>query len=211
MRRTVRPFVKEFKTRWSKSPKSPAQTEAECDTPRFSQSFLELDAASQPGNRDDDGYLAALKAADAAFGAMSQIVPEGVSASHVGRVLPSLVEEVPPPPGREPEAKEKTPANRKVRKTGLVRKAKSPAPTAARKRAAPAKITVTKIPPAKVLPAKVQGVRTSADPEAQAGASETRPGPAARREGRSIQKRWVAKAELKAGEKWKRRLRKPAW
>jgi hypothetical protein len=201
MRRTVRPFVKEFKTRWSKSSKSPAQTEAECDTPRFTQSFLELDVASQPGNRDDDGYLAALKAADAAFGGLSQVIREGAAVSHVGRVLPSLVEEVPPPLVRAPEAKKKAATGRKVRMTSVVRKAESPAPSTAKKRAAPAKAPF----------AKVQGMSPSVDPESQADALEPRFDPATRREGRSIQKRWVIKAELKPGEKWKRRLRKPAW
>lgn len=197
MRRPVRPFVKEFKTRWSKSSKSPAQTEAECDKPRFTQSFLDLDMASQARDRDDDEYRAALKAADAAFGTLSQIVPEVATApSHVGRVLPSLVEDIPLQLVRSPEAKEKSTASRKVRKNEPARKAASPAPVVRRKRAAPL---------------KAQSVTTLADLGSQTESSETRLDPATRRAGRPIQKRWVMKAELKAGEKWKRRLRKPAW
>ena len=58
--------------------------------------------------------------------------------------------------------------------------------------------------------AKSEAVRVSVERPAPCGSPEKLLVAAPRRARRSIQKRWVLKTELKAGKKWKRRLRKGA-
>lgn len=196
MRRTIRPFVKEIKTRWSKSSKSRAQTDSEMDKPRFTHPFPSVEATSQALDREDDDYRAALKAADAAFGTPHQIASkDALPSPHVGRVLPSLVEETASEPVYPPKPKEKLAAERKPRKKGPISKAKKPASPAARK--APA-------------PSQAPNAKLSTVAEQQSGNSVTQADPSTRREDRPLQQRWVLKTGLKAGEKWKRRLRKRA-
>lgn len=196
MRRTVRPFVKEFKTRWSKSSKS--RTAEPCpDKPHFLQPFPTADETAPAPNREDEDYLAALKAADAAFGMPHQIASKGAtSLPHVGRVLPSLVEEPLPDPVRSSEPKQKALAKRKApSKNSSIAKVKKSAPTVKRKAAAPS---------------QTASAKSLIAIEPQSRIFETSTDTASRREAKSIRKRWVQKSELGPGEKWKRRLSKHA-
>jgi hypothetical protein len=196
MRRTVRPFVKEFKTRWSKSSKTRA-AEPCPDKPHFLQPFPNADETAQAPNRDDEDYLAALKAADAAFGMSYQTAPtKSVAPPHVGRVLPSLVEEAPSHSERTPEPKQKSARKSKApAKTRTAVKVKKPASPARKKPATPSKVPRVKAP---------------VTVESRPATFETGTGSATRHEDRSIRKRWVQKTELGPGEKWKRRLSKHA-
>lgn len=196
MRRTVRPFVKEFKTRWSKSSKPPA-TEPCLDKPHFLQPFPNADETAQAFSREDEDYRAALKAADAAFGMPHPIAPISVAPlPHVGRVLPSLIEEPPPYPVRSLESKQKSQAKRKApSKSSAVAKVKKPASSTKQKASAPSQ------------PASLKSL-VAIGP--QSGIVEPGTGSSTRHEARSIRKRWVQKVELGPGEKWKRRLTKHA-
>ena len=196
MRRTVRPFVKEFKTRWSKSSKPPA-AEPCLDKPHFLQPFPNADETAQAPSREDEDYRAALKAADAAFGVSPQIAPKSVAPlPHVGRVLQSLIEEPPPYPVRSPETKQKSPAKRKALSKGSpVIKVKKPASSAKQTATAPSQ-------PASLKSFVAMG--------SQSGTIEPNTGSATRHEARPLRARWVQKTELGPGEKWKRRLTKHA-
>ena len=196
MRRTVRPFVKEFKTRWSKSSKSPA-AEACPDKPHFLQPFPNADETAHASSREDEDYRAALKAADAAFGMSPQIAPQSVAPlPHVGRVLPSLIEEPLPYPVRSPEPKQKSPAKRKApSQSSAVAKVKEPASSTKRKATAPSQ------------PA---GPKSLVAIGSQSGMIEPSTGSATRHEARPLRARWVQRTELGPGEKWKRRLTKHA-
>ena len=195
MRRTVRPFVKEFKTRWSKSSKLPA-AEPRPDKPHFLQPFPNADETAQAPSREDEDYLAALKAADAAFGIPPQIAPKSVAPlPHVGRVLPSLIEEPPPYP-QSPEPKQKSPQKRKApSKSSAVAKEKKSASSTKRKVPAPSQ-------PAEPKSLVAMG--------SQSAMTEPSTGSATRHEARPLRARWVQKTELRPGEKWKRRLTKHA-
>lgn len=196
MRRTVRPFVKEFKTRWSKSSKLPA-AEPCPDKPHFLQPFPNADETAQAPSREDEDYLAALKAADAAFGVPPQIAPKSEAPlPHVGRVLPSLIEEPPPYPVRSPEPKQKSRQKRKApSKSSAVAKVKKSAPSTKRKATAP------------LQPA---GPKSLVAMGSQSAMAEPSSGSATRHEARPLRARWVQKTELGPGEKWKRRLTKHA-
>jgi hypothetical protein len=104
-------------------------------------------------------------------------------------VLPSLIDEDTPLTVRLKKADEKP---RRGRPPGKG-KTSSPAPR--------------KQPP---LPQKVKAARASVEQPIASIAPEQAIVSATRRERGSILKRWVLKTELKAGEKWKRRLCKAA-
>jgi hypothetical protein len=223
MRRTVRPFVKEFKTRWSKSPKPQSQEAAESDrTTRFAQSMLDHDPGHNPQAREDENYLAALKAADAAFGALQPIASKApatsetsaTGGSHVGRILPSLVEEKPSaePDLRATSASEPTPKAAPVRRT---RKNGQDGAPSLKVAPSPAKAPIAKSvkltsPRTKPLsPPTARRLKVAPDKATDKPALEAETSVAAKGAERSIQRRWVSKTAFKAGEKWKRRLRKP--
>lgn len=202
MRRTVRPFVKEFKTR---SPKSPSrQTASPIAEERSETKPLFLDLGDLASRHHDDGYEAALRAADAVFGkkieapapvAAPVVAEEGLSRPPVGRVLPSLIETEPLPLDRHETPK-------RGKKPGSPRKEKKPAPPRVEKaepaapvrRSRPSRQTKPEQPS---LPIERAPVKVAAEPKAPVEWRRMR---------RSIQLRWVLRTELKAGEKWKRRL-----
>ena len=192
MRHTVRPFIKEFKKRSSKSSAPhPPIDDAGGDSAK--PSFLDLSNFASFETSHDDEYQAALKAADAVFGRSSSAacVPEEVPASKdpVGRVLPSLIDE------DSPLAVRLAAANKKTRRPRIVEKPEDFAPVRRRKSShAP----------------ESEGTKASDEPAAANPSTEVLSVTAARREPTAIQKRWVLKTELKAGQKWQRRLCKAA-
>ena len=190
MRRPIRPFIKEFKNRSIKP--STAQPRPVSDVNHGAKpSFLDPSAFATRRIHFADGYKAALEAADAVFAGRSTVVsiPETAPSSKalVGRILPSLIDEDAALTGRSTEADEK-------RRRGLGKGQSSPP------------IRRNKPTPQ----AKSEVVRVSVERPAPCVSSEKLLVAAPRRERRSIQKRWVLKTELKAGEKWKRRLRQGA-
>lgn len=193
VRRTVRPFIKEFKTRSAKSSGARPRPIADADNDGSKPSFLDLSVFATHQNSCDDEYKAALKAADTVFGRSSSVAPvlEKAPSSNapVGRVLPSLIDEDDALTLRLTEVDEK---NRRGRRVG---NAKSSSPIQ-RKRPA--------------LHPEREVARVSVERPAASFSPEISIVPAPRRERRSIQKRWVLETELKAGEKWKRRLCKAA-
>ncbi|WP_051079625.1 hypothetical protein [Methylosinus sp. LW4] len=220
MRRIVRPFVKEFKSRSAKAAAGRLGPLEEA-TPDPKPAFLDLSTfAPRVVEREvhhDDSYEAAMKAADLVFGKKAEPVTTAEAApgaTTTGRVLPSLIEIVAPQP--EPEE----PVRRGPGRPRGVKKAVEPkieaeiealakAPTRARPgrprkttEAAPAP-TPRRAPAPTPAPAAIVAPRPApiAIPVA-AVESE----PKGRRVRRPIQLRWVLDKELRAGERWKRRL-----
>ena len=68
VRRTVRPFIKEFKTRSAKSSAAHPQLISDADNDGSKPSFLDLNVFSTRQNNYDDEHKVALTAADAVFG-----------------------------------------------------------------------------------------------------------------------------------------------
>jgi hypothetical protein len=194
MRRTVRPFIKEFKRRSLKSPAASPPPIDGADRNDLKPSFLNLSVFSTPQNNPNDEYNAALKVADAVFGGRNSAaaVPgnEPSSSRTVGRVLPSLIQEDDALTIRLREADEK------VRRGRVAGKAMSPSAIRRKK----------PILQPESETARVSVERPAASPSVEISIVSARPD----REHRSIQKRWVLGTELKPGEKWKRRLCKAA-
>ena len=90
MRRTIRPFVKEFKRRSAKSLASNRLRidDAGKDCPK--PSFWDFGVFAASRNNHDDEYEAALQSAEAVFARNSSVAEAPSSNSPVGRVLPSL-------------------------------------------------------------------------------------------------------------------------
>jgi hypothetical protein len=107
----------------------------------------------------------------------------------VGRILPSLIDEDVALTGRSTETDEKL-----RRGCGLGKGQSSPA--------------IRRNKP--TLQAKSEAARVAVERPAPCVSPEKLLVSAPRLERRSIQKRWVLETELKAGEKWKRRLRQAA-
>ena len=193
MRRTVRPFIKELKSRSLKSSTPRPPTIDDAGKKGSKPSFLDLGVFTPRQNNTNDKYKAALKVADAVFGGGNLVVavPENGPSSDApaGRVLPSLIEKDDALTVRLAEADEKT---RRGRSAG---KAKSSSPIRRKK-------PILR-PENETAIVSVEGPAATLSPEISIVS-------APRREHRSIQKRWVLRTELKAGEKWKRRLCKAA-
>jgi hypothetical protein len=189
MRRTVRPFIKEFKKRSLKSSAANPPPIDDADNNDLKPSFLDSGVFSTPQNNPNDEYNAALKVADAVFGGrnLAASVPESNPSSSraVGRVLPSLIQEDDALTVLLREADEKTRSGRGARK------AMSPSPTRRKK---------------PILQPESETARVSVERPAATPSVEISIASAPDREPRSIQKRWVLRTELKPGEKWKRRL-----
>jgi hypothetical protein len=193
MRRPVRPFVTEFKTRLSRSVPPRPLTVGDNAADDSKPSFLDTAAFFAGQNKDSCEREAAMHAANAVFGVNNAAPPDvetpPSSVLPVGRVLPSLIDEDDALRVRLREADKKRRRGRKPGKdatTSVVRRQKPMYQS---------QHTVT--------PAPMEPPVTNIDPEQSLV-------PARRRERRSIQKRWVLKTELKAGEKWKRRLHNAA-
>lgn len=225
MRRIVRPFVKEFKSRSSAKAAGRAilTEEAGAAPEPFLQSFSAPPLDERPSPRPvprDDNYEAAMKAADIVFGRKVEAEPAEAAAAAppaaVGRVLPSLIEpfaglrepdELRPlrrGPGRprriEPETQE-TPSP--------ATEARAPARKGRPRRARP---EASEPSPATAVARPIASAPLASPPLASpplplaAAAREDDAGAAPRRTRRSIQTRWVLKTALMAGERWKRRL-----
>lgn len=210
MRRIVRPFVKEFKSRSAKAASSrivPLDEAAAEQKPAFLDLAAFAPRVVERETPHDDGYEAAMKAADLVFGKKAEAIKaEAVSAqpASTGRVLPSLIEPIAPPP--EPEA----PVRRGPGRPRGVKKAVEPKIVDAE---SDAPIRAARRPKA---PKAAPAPRPAPEPIAIVARQPPAPAPIAvarvesettsRRTRRAIQLRWVLGTELRAGEKWKRRL-----
>jgi hypothetical protein len=188
MRHTVRPFKIEFKSRSSKSTsiRAPASGDLGNDGATSASESLGVLSAGRPNRTDvlED----VMQAAHAVFGRSaspppsSQAIPN--SSAHVGRVLPSLIENERALGLRPAESEQK----KTRRRAG--RKAKTASPVKPRKSSLPAERAASPAPPQPpALKVALQTPSTTPDHER-----------------RSARKRRLLDVELKAGEKWKRRL-----
>ena len=192
MRHIVRPFKIEFKSRSSRSTpmRSPTGGDAGKDsaTPAFKNAGVFSAGRHGRANAPD----AVMKAAHAVFGRTSlpAPAPEAIPASNapMGRVLPSLIENGGVLAVRPAEADQKAGRSRAARKT------KAASPARARRSPVPAEDGVLLDPPKQAATKNV--------PETPTAVLDC--------ERRSARKRHLLDAELKAGEKWKRRLCKAA-
>jgi hypothetical protein len=91
VRRTVRPFIKEFKTRLAKSSATHPQPIGDADNDGAKPSFLDLNVFTTRQNQFDDEHKVALTAAAAVFGRSNPVAPlpkaSPLSSTPVGRVL----------------------------------------------------------------------------------------------------------------------------
>jgi hypothetical protein len=193
VRHTVRPFIKEFKTRSAKSSATHPQPIGDADNDGSKPSFLDLNVFTTRQNKFDDEHKVALTAADAVFGRSSPGAPlpkaSPLSIAPVGRVLPSLIRDDDVLSVRLTEGDGKSRSGRNVGKV------KSPSPIRLKK--------PTLRPESEVAGAVLERLATSFSTDILIVSTP-------HRDHRSIQKRWVLRTELKAGEKWKRRLCKAA-
>jgi hypothetical protein len=192
VRRTVRPFIKEFKTCSAKSSATHPQPIGDADN-GSKPSFLDLNVFTTRQNKFDDEHKVALTEADAVFGRSNPVAPpptaSPLSKAPVGRVLPSHIGEDDLLTVRLTEGDGKSRSGRRVRKV------KSSSPIRLKK--------PTLRPESEVAGGCLERPATSFSQDILIVS-------APRRDRRSIQKRWVLRTELKAGEKWKRRLCKAA-
>ena len=197
MRRPVRPFVIEFKPRSSKSsaPRSPRIDEA--GKTNATPAFLDVSVFTASRSVQGDDYETAMKAADAVFGRSGAVAAEPIAPPNAptGRVLPSLIESV------DALAIPSKKIEEKPRRGRVARKAEMAPPVRVKPPARPktAAVQLESVAPQDfVKPAAIVSqphTPTAAEPD---------------REPRSLRKRRLLDAELKAGEKWKRRLCKAA-
>ena len=191
MRPTVRPFKIEFKTRSSRSTPMRPPTNDDAGKDRVTPSFLDVSVFTAGRSSHANDYEAARKAAEAVFGRSVPAAPGPETNpplnAPVGRVLPSLIENSVAPTIRLAEADEK------------------PVRSRAAGRAKAASRVQPKKPTIQPEPAVMQDL---VEQSARKIAPETLIAPDHER--RPLQKRRVLDANLKAGEKWKRRLCKAA-
>ena len=193
MRSPPRSFKIEFKNR---SPKSTARGGTATEDPGEKipkPSFLDTrDFVAARSNRAS-GYDAVMEAANAVFArhVPASPVPETPPLSSVpaGRVLPSLTDD------SDPLATRLADADKKSRRKRVAGKAKA----------------ISSLRPAKTKAQPASAATQAPDEQATKETTpETRNVAAQDRPRRSIHKRRLLDAELKAGEKWKRRLCKAA-
>ncbi len=185
MRATIRPFKIEFKKRFSRSsPKHSSTAENVGESPTTA-SFSNVGVFTAGRRRDADGFSDARKAADALFARSDSAAPplETVPTTNApaGRVLQSLVERSDVLTNRLTEADQKSSRSRVGEKTK-----------------AASSIRPKKRPPQKRSDTPERAVMKIEPKEQCASAPD--------HERRSIRKRRLLDAALKAGEKWKRRL-----
>lgn len=205
MRRPVRPFVIEFKSRSSKlsTPRAPRIDDA--NKVDATPAFLDVGVFASGRNSRGDDYETAMKAADAVFGRndSAALAPEPIASSDAptGRVLPSLIENIDAATTPSTETEEKPRRNPVTRKT----KTASPIPPKSPVRSdSPVRFKKPTIRPQHVAPQDVaKAAAAKPQPDASIAAEPDH-------ERRSLKKRRRLDAELKAGERWKRRLCKAA-
>jgi len=104
VRHTVRPFIKEFKTRSAKSSAAHPRPTGDAGNDGSKPSFLGLNVFSTRQSNNGDEHKVAFTAPDAVFGRGSPVAPlsetSQLSNAPVGRVLPSLIGEDDPSPVR---------------------------------------------------------------------------------------------------------------
>jgi hypothetical protein len=193
VRRTVRPFIKEFKTRSAKSPGAHPRPISGADNDGSKPSLLDRNVFTTRQNKFDDEHKVALTAANAVFEESSPGAPlpqaSPLSNSPVGRVLPSHIGEDDLLTVRLTKGDGKSRSGRRVGKVKSSFSVRFKKPT--------------RQPEGEVAGDFLERPATSFSPDKLIVSTP-------RRERRSIQKRWVLRTELKAGEKWKRRLCKAA-
>jgi hypothetical protein len=158
-----------------------------------------LDVGVFTANRSvqGDDYETAMKAADAVFGRSHAIAPEPIAPSNAptGRVLPSLIENV------EALSVQSAAPEERPRRGPVAKKAEAAPPVRVKSRMMPKRPTVR---PESVAPQDFVEPAAIVPPSNKPTAAEPD------REPRSLRKRRLLDAELKAGERWKRRLCKAA-
>jgi hypothetical protein len=158
---------------------------------RATPSFLDANVFTAGRNNHANDYEAAMKAAEAVFARSVPTAPRPETNrplnAPVGRVLPSLIENSVAPTIRLVEADEKPARGRAAGSAKAV------------SRVQPKKPTVQ--PEPAVTQDSVEQSATKIAPETLIASDHQR---------RSLQKRRILDASLKAGEKWKRRLCKAA-
>jgi len=193
VRHRVRPFIKEFKTRSAKSSATHPRPIGDADNDGAKPSFLDLNVFTIRPNQFDDEHKVALTAADAVLGRSNPLAPlpkaSPLSIAPVGRVLPSLIRD------DDVLTVRLTKGNGQARSSRRAGKVKSSTPIRLKKPILQ--------PENEVAGGILERPATSFSPDISIVS-------APRRDRRSIQKRWVLRTELKAGEKWKRRLCKAA-
>jgi hypothetical protein len=189
MRHNVRPFKIEFKNRLSRSTPMRSPTGDDSGKDRATPAFLDVGVFTAGRRSHANGYGDAMKAADALFArsAPGAPAPETVPLSNApaGRVLPSLIENGDVLAFRLAEADQKRGRSR------MARKAKASSSVRPKKPTVQPESVVTQV---------------SAEQAATEIALEAPIAAAPDRERKSIRKRRLLDKELKAGEKWKRRL-----
>ena len=171
-------------------------TSVDAGKDRATPSFLDVSVFTAGRNSHANDYEAARKAAEAVFGRSVPAAPGPETNpplnAPVGRVLPSLIENSVAPSIRLVEADEKPVRGR------------------AASRAKAASRVQPKKPTVQPEPAAMQDLveQSATEQSATKIAPETLIAPDHER--RSLQKRHILDAGLKAGEKWKRRLCKAA-
>ena len=197
LRHIVKPFVKEVKGRWAKPTKRRVGTEAE-PSHDGSVQHATLPAAAADADGRADTHEAAVRAANALFEKQRAApVPEpsarepaveNTAPRRAGRILPSLINNVPEDDGRpSPRAK----ASPKPK----------PTPKPARRKS---QVLPIEEPTRQQAGTKASTKRISAAQDSNAPAA-----PTSRRASRRLQRRWVLRSEPMAGQKWKKRLRYP--
>ena len=193
MRHTVRPFIKEFKTRSAKSSAAHPRPTGDAGNDGSKPSFSGLNVFSTRQSNNGDEHKVAFTAPDAVFGRGSPVAPlsetSQLSNAPVGRVLPSYIGEDDLLTVRLTEGDGKSRSGRSVGKV------KSSSPIRLKK--------PTLRPESEVARVFLERPTTSFSTDILIVSTP-------HRDRRSIQKRWVLRTELKAGEKWKRRLCKAA-
>jgi hypothetical protein len=192
MRHIVRPFKIEFKSRSFRSTPMRLPTGGDAGKDSATPTITNAGVFLEGGHALTNSPETAMKAAHAVFGRTSSPapVPEATPASNtrVGRVLPSLIENGGVLAVR-PVAADENAGRRRA-----ARKAKAASPARARRSPLPAENGVMLDPPKQAA--------TKIEPETPTVAPNC--------ERRLERKRRLLDAELKAGEKWKRRLCKAA-
>jgi hypothetical protein len=193
MRPTIRPFKIEFKNRFSRSVPVHSPTVDEAGEDRAAARFLDVGVFTAGRRSHANGYGDARKAADALFSRSVPAAPAPETAplsnAPAGRVLPSLIENGDVLAVRLPDA------DLKPRRSRVAGKAKASSPVHPKKPTVQTESDVTQD--------SVVQTAMEIPPEAPIAAAPDR-------ERRSIQRRRLVDAELKAGERWKRRLCKAA-
>lgn len=186
MRPPIRPFVTVHKHRLLNSRASRPLPNSNAQNAAPGPSLDDPNILTTSLTELDAAYTAALEAADAIFGGKAverPVMPPPPKTT--GRVLPDLLQQ------EALASLQETPAPQKRRAP--------PTPKAAK--------------PTPIKPKKSSSPPASSPPVRKHQAEERQPEVApelSRHAVSAIQRRWVFKTELKAGEKWKRRLRKVA-